>query len=107
MFADERLGLRGWGGLATSAVGAVLVALGGRASSNGHSTVSGDALVGVSLIAAVAWVLTSQRLIRRGLSSVVTSALVICVGTVMLAVVVLATIGPPRSPGFLRSRGSR
>lgn len=95
VFVGERPSVVGWCSLAASAIGATLVAFGGGASRSDHATLMGDALVALSLIAGVVWVLTSQRLIQRGVPPGATSALVICIGTGMLAVGVLATIGAP------------
>jgi len=96
MFTHERLDKIGWIGLVASTVGAGLVAFGGTdGDSGGRATLAGDALVVASLLGGVAWILMSQRLMERGYSPVATSALVIIVGTVMLAVWVLATEGMP------------
>jgi drug/metabolite transporter (DMT)-like permease len=96
IFTRERLDRIGWIGLIASTVGAALVAFGGTADDPaGSATLAGDALVVASLLGGVAWILMSQRLLARNYSPVATSALVIIVGTVMLAVWVLGTEGLP------------
>jgi drug/metabolite transporter (DMT)-like permease len=95
-FTHERLDKIGWMGLVGSTVGAALVAFGETGGDGaGSATLAGDALVVASLLGGVAWILMSQRLMARGHSPVATSALVIIVGTAMLAVWVLATEGVP------------
>lgn len=96
IFTHERLDRIGWIGLVASTVGAALVAFGGTGGdAPGRATLAGDALVVASLLGGVAWILMSQRLMARGYSSVATSAIVIIVGTVMLAVWVLPRDGMP------------
>jgi drug/metabolite transporter (DMT)-like permease len=98
LFAHERLRLVGWIALVVSSGGAALIAFGGGSGDAGRgATLTGDALVAVSLIAAVAWVLLSQRLMRNGrrYSPVVTSAYVLAAGTVLLAAWVYLVDGPP------------
>jgi drug/metabolite transporter (DMT)-like permease len=97
VFSRERLDAIGWLGLLASVLGAGLVAAGAAGGSSGSRgpTLSGDLLVVVSLAAAVAWILMSQALMRRGYSPVMTSALVIITGTILLAGWVLATDGMP------------
>jgi drug/metabolite transporter (DMT)-like permease len=105
LFARERLDRIGWLGLLASTVGACLVAIGasGAAGESGGPTLSGDLFVVASLFAGVAWILLSQTLMRRDYSPIMTSALVILTGTVLLAGWVLATDGLPTfsdvSPG--------
>jgi drug/metabolite transporter (DMT)-like permease len=107
-FAHERLDAIGWSGLVASTIGAALVAFGGGASdSAAGASLIGDAMVVVSLVAGVAWILMSQRLMQRKHSPVVTTALVIIVGTFFLAVWVIATEGlPPIGRLSLRAWGS-
>jgi drug/metabolite transporter (DMT)-like permease len=96
VIARERLTLRHWILLLVSASGALLIASGPNEpgdSGRGPSVV-GDALVLLSLLAAVAWVLTSKRLMARYNSGFV-SALVQIVGTVMLIAWVVPTAGLP------------
>jgi drug/metabolite transporter (DMT)-like permease len=95
-FAHERLDAIGWSGLVASTVGAALVAFGGGKNGGASgATLIGDAMVVVSLVAGVAWILMSQRLMQRKHSPVSTTALVIIVGTFFLAVWVIATEGLP------------
>ena len=95
-FTHERLDGIGWSGLVASTIGAALVALGGGAADTAAgATLTGDAMVVVSLIAGVAWILLSQRLMQRNHSPVSATALVIIVGTFFLGVWVIATEGIP------------
>jgi drug/metabolite transporter (DMT)-like permease len=93
-FARERLARREWGALAASTAGGSLIAFGARAGASSGSTLLGDGLVLVSLLAAVAWVLLSKRLTRRYPASLVSVA-TIWTGTVLLAAWSLARDGPP------------
>ncbi len=97
VFSHERLDRIGWVGLIASVVGAGLVALGASTSGGvgAGPTLSGDLLVVSSLFAAVAWIVMSQALMRRGYSPVMTSAVVILSGTLLLVGWVLATDGLP------------
>ncbi|HZM60874.1 MAG TPA: DMT family transporter, partial [Vicinamibacterales bacterium] len=67
VIARERLTLRHWILLLVSAAGALLIASGPNepGDSGRGPSVIGDALVLLSLLAAVAWVLTSKRLMAR------------------------------------------
>jgi drug/metabolite transporter (DMT)-like permease len=96
VIARERLTLRHWILLLVSAAGALLIASGPNepGDSGRGPSVIGDALVLLSLLAAVAWVLTSKRLMARYNSGFV-SALVQIVGTVMLIAWVVPTAGLP------------
>jgi drug/metabolite transporter (DMT)-like permease len=95
LFAHEHLDAIGWSWLVASTIGAALVAVGGGASDGGdRSSLFGDALVVLSLVAGVVWVLLSQRLMRRH-SPVATAALVYMIGTAALIVWVVATAGVP------------
>jgi drug/metabolite transporter (DMT)-like permease len=97
MFAHEKVNKSRWLALMASMIGAALIAFGASSGEAGaQASLTGDLLVAFSLIAAVAWVLMSQRLMNAGrYSPVVASAYVITVGTVMLAVWVIATEGLP------------
>lgn len=95
VFTRERLDAIGWAGLIASTIGAGLVAFGGNGNAGNGATLLGDALVVLSLLAGVAWVLLSQRLMARRYSPTAASAIVLIFGTVMLAVWVLATEGMP------------
>jgi drug/metabolite transporter (DMT)-like permease len=98
LFAHERVTPTRWIALVASTIGAGLIALeASTGEAGGHASVAGDALVVVSLIAAVVWILVSQRLMKvgRDYSPLATSAYIITAGTVMLCVWVLATEGLP------------
>ena len=95
IFTRERLDMIGWLGLFASTIGAALVAFGGGSAGADGSTLIGDLLVVASLFAGVVWILASQKLMARHYSPVTTSALVIIVGTVFLAIWVVATEGLP------------
>jgi len=95
VFSRERLHVGGWLALVASTLGAGLIALSSnRASGTAHATVQGDLLVVLSMFAAIAWVLISKRLMR-GRSALMVTASVLWIGTILLAVVVLATFGLP------------
>ena len=99
LFAHERVTPGKWVALAASTIGAGLITLGASTGEAGiQATVTGDVLVAVSLIAAVGWILISQRLMTagRGYSELVTSAYIITAGTLILCVWVLATEGLPQ-----------
>ncbi len=99
LFTGERLDRTGWGLLALSTLGALLIALGARhgQSAAGEPTVWGDALVVLSLFGGVAWVLLSKRLMgpEFGYSAFAVNAWVIFIGTALLAAWVLAADGAP------------
>jgi drug/metabolite transporter (DMT)-like permease len=95
VFSRERLHVGGWQALVASTVGAGLIALSSkRASGTAHATVQGDLLVVLSMFAAIVWILISKRLMRRHSAMMVTAS-VFWIGTVLLAVVILATSGVP------------
>jgi drug/metabolite transporter (DMT)-like permease len=94
LFAGERLDGRGRAAVIASTAGAALIALAAPASGSQGATLAGDLLVIASLIAATAWVLLSQRLMRRYTSGVV-SCSVMMLGTLMLAAWVVAVHGRP------------
>jgi drug/metabolite transporter (DMT)-like permease len=95
VFSGERLHLGGWLALAASTVGAAMIALSTKTGSSvAQASIRGDLLVVLSMLASVAWILISKRLMRRH-SPVMVTAFVFWVGTVMLAVVVITTSGVP------------
>ena len=96
VFAHERLDRTGWLTLVASTLGAALIVSGGD-SGSGTATVTGDLLVVLSLFAAVAWVLTSKRLMRPNgaYSAVEASVYVMFAGVVMLTAWVFIVDGPP------------
>ncbi len=96
IFAHERLDRIGWIALATSSTGAALIAFGG-AGHGGHGntpTIIGDLMVVASMMIALAWILLNQRLLRDH-SPLVITAYGLAAGTIMLAMWVFATDGPP------------
>jgi drug/metabolite transporter (DMT)-like permease len=96
LFAHEHVKARRWLALVASTIGAALIAFGASTGEAGaQASLTGDLLVAVSLIAAVAWILLVQALMKSGrYSPVSASAYVMTAGTVMLAVWVYATEGP-------------
>ena len=90
LFASERLDWFGWLALAGSTVGAALIALGGSRgpAARGEPSLVGDLLVVASLVAALAWILLSKKLMLTHSPPVVT-AYTILAGTVMLALLIL------------------
>jgi len=96
LFAHEHVRLWRWVALFASTLGAALIAFGASTGEAGTAaTVAGDLLVAASLIAAVAWILIVQALMKSGRYSPITaSAYVMTAGTVMLAIWVFATEGP-------------
>ena len=97
MFAHEKVNKSRWLALIASMIGAGLIAFGASSGEAGaQASLTGDLLVALSLIAAVAWVLMTQRMMKSGrYSPVVASAYVITAGTLMLAIWVIATEGFP------------
>ncbi|HLV86957.1 MAG TPA: DMT family transporter [Candidatus Sulfotelmatobacter sp.] len=83
-FLRERLRRLEWGVLALSALGAVLIAVSGFQNTSGpRPSWQGDALIFVSLLAAVVMILYSKKLIKNHDSLQVTVS-TIMIGTVML-----------------------
>lgn len=98
VFSRERLDRTGWLLLGVSTLGAALIAgsAAGSGSGKGDPTLLGDALVVVSVLGGVAWVLLSKRLMGPlGYSAFVVNAYVVFLGTAMLAVWVFMVDGPP------------
>jgi drug/metabolite transporter (DMT)-like permease len=95
-FAHERMDGVGWVALAGSTGGAALIALGGHAK--GGATLAGDALVVVSLMIALFWILFNKRLMGRH-SHVVVTAYGLLLGTLMLMVWVPVRYGMPPVAG--------
>lgn len=95
VFTGERLHFSGWLALASSTLGAVLIALSSKlASGPTHASIRGDSLVVLSLFAGIGWILISKRLMRRH-SAIIVTAIVFWLGTVLLAAVVMVTSGVP------------
>ena len=82
---EEHLGRVGWLALFASTAGAALISLGAShgAGTRGQPSLTGDLLVLVSLVAALAWILLSKKLMLSHSPSVV-SAYTILVGAAML-----------------------
>jgi drug/metabolite transporter (DMT)-like permease len=93
-FARERLHPRDWVALAASSAGVVLIVLGARRDTAGGASMAGDLLVVLSMMAAVVWILISQRLVRV-YSAVVTTTYSYGIGTVVLAAWVWGRDGLP------------
>jgi drug/metabolite transporter (DMT)-like permease len=94
-FAGERLTRRNWALLVLSTLGALLIVFGTPPAGGGPApTVAGDALVFLSLFAAVGWVLLSKRLMRT-YAPVTVTAMVMVTGTILLDAWVLVTSGLP------------
>jgi drug/metabolite transporter (DMT)-like permease len=91
-FAHERMDWVGWAALAGSTSGAALIALGGHAK--GGATLVGDALVVVSLMIALFWILLNKQLMERH-SHVVVTAYGLALGTAMLMIWVPVRYGLP------------
>ncbi|MGA3089110.1 MAG: EamA family transporter [Terriglobales bacterium] len=95
LFAGERLHFGGWLALVASTVGAALIALSSKTGSGVvQATIRGDLLVVLSMFAAIAEILISKRLMGRH-SPLTVTAFVYWIGTLFLAVVVVATSGVP------------
>ena len=95
LFAHEHVRLRRWIALFASTVGAAFIAFGASTGEAGtQASLAGDLLVATSLIAAVAWILIVQALMKSGrYSPVSASAYVMTAGTPMLAIWVFAGEG--------------
>ncbi len=93
LFLRERLHAAGWAALAASTAGACLIALssGGAA---GRASLRGDALVVLSMVIALVWIMGSKSLLNRH-GALLVSARSVAVGTLMLAVWVCLQYGPP------------
>jgi drug/metabolite transporter (DMT)-like permease len=96
VFAHERMDGVGWVALAGSTGGAALIALGGHAK--GGATLAGDALVVVSLMIALFWILFNKQLMGRH-SHIVVTAYGLLLGTLMLMVWVPVRYGMPPVAG--------
>jgi drug/metabolite transporter (DMT)-like permease len=92
IFLHERLDALGWFALATSTVGACLIALAG--DGGGGASLMGDLLVVTSLVIALVWILGNKDLLNRHGALAVTSRSLV-LGTVMLAVWVCLRDGLP------------
>ncbi len=97
VFAHERMDWVGWVALAGSTSGAALIALGGHAK--GGATLAGDALVVVSLMIALFWILLNKQLMGRH-SHIVVTVYGLALGTAMLMVWVPVRYGLPPVHGI-------
>lgn len=98
LFAHERMSKVAWTALVASSVGAALIALSAaRGGDSRGPTLGGDMLVVASMIAAIAWVLLSKRLmhLRGGQSPAGITAVVVAAGTIVLVLWVTMTVGWP------------
>ncbi len=91
-FLHERLDAVGWFALATSTLGACLIALAGNGG--GGASLYGDLLVVASLVIALVWILGNKDLMRRHGSLAVTSRSLV-LGMAMLAIWVCLRDGLP------------
>jgi drug/metabolite transporter (DMT)-like permease len=98
VFAHERMDWVGWAALAGSTCGAALIALGGGVHGKGGATLAGDALVVVSLMIALFWILLNKQLMGRH-SHIVVTAYGLLLGTLMLMVWVPVRYGMPPVAG--------
>jgi len=96
LFTHEHVTVRRWIALIASTAGAGLIALGASTGeAGGKATLLGDLLVVASLVAAIAWILMVQALMKTNrYSPAHASAYVMVAGTPMLALWVFATEGP-------------
>jgi drug/metabolite transporter (DMT)-like permease len=95
VLSGERLHFGGWLALTASTVGAALIALSSNRSSGvAQASLRGDLLVVLSMLAAIAWILISKRLMRQH-SALAVTAYVYWIGTFFLAIVVVTTSGIP------------
>jgi drug/metabolite transporter (DMT)-like permease len=83
---EERLGRLGWLALFASTAGAALISLGGHhgAATHGQPSFTGDLLVLVSLVAALAWILLSKKLMLTHSPSVVSAYTILAGGAMLL-----------------------
>jgi drug/metabolite transporter (DMT)-like permease len=89
------LHIGGWIALALSTCGAALIAMAGtKIPGQAKASVFGDLLVVLSMVAATAWILISQRLVQRHSATTVT-AFVFWIGTLLLAIIDVSTSGVP------------
>jgi drug/metabolite transporter (DMT)-like permease len=101
LFAHERMDRIGWFALALSTFGAALIALGARhATGANRPTLTGDLLVVLSLVIALAWILLNKRLMLRH-SPLTVTAYGIAAGTAMLLLVVPLLYRQPFGPSHL------
>ena len=93
-FTRERLTRQDWTSLAVATAGAVLIGTASGDDAGRGATQLGDALVFLSLLATVAWILITKRLTQRHDAAVVSIA-TIWLGTTLLAAWTLGADGLP------------
>ncbi len=100
VFLRERLRPVAWIALIASTLGVALIVMhtgGANAAATAQPTLVGDVLVLVSMFAAVIWILVNKKLMANH-SPIAVSGVITIVGTVVLAVWVIARDGlPPRT----------
>jgi drug/metabolite transporter (DMT)-like permease len=101
IFAHERLEWTGWLALAGSTAGVSMIVLGGghRSGTGQGPSLTGDLLIVVSLLIALAWVLLNKHLMQ-GHSPMAVTAYGLLTGTAMLAVWVVFRDGLPPVRGI-------
>lgn len=97
VFMHERVRPGRWFALVASTVGAGLIAFGASSGEAGaQASLTGDLLVIASLFTAIVWILISQHLMTTGrYSPTNVSSYILGIGTLMLAVWVIAREGLP------------
>jgi drug/metabolite transporter (DMT)-like permease len=100
VFANERLDVKGWIALLGSTAGVALIVLSGKSGTDANGNIWGDLLVVLSLLIALAWLLLNQNLMAGGRSPLAVTGWGIASGTIMLALWVVATDGPPPVHGI-------
>ncbi len=97
IFLHERLDAVGWCALAGSTAGACLIAVAGKSESG--ASLLGDALVVLSLLIALVWIIGNKSLLNRH-GALAVSARSLVVGTVMLTLWVCLQYGTPPVRGI-------
>lgn len=98
VFLHEQLDATGWCALAGSTLGACLIAVGGVRGIGGASLL-GDALVVISMLIALVWILTNKDLLNR-YDTLAVSAWGLALGMLMLTVWVFLQYGLPPVHGL-------
>lgn len=91
IFLGEKINIKGWAAIAVSTFGVSLII----GSPGENRSLAGDALVFLSLFAAVAWVLLNRRL-TNAYPALAVTAYVLALGTLMLLPISLLLDGIPR-----------
>lgn len=100
LFTHERLNRKGWSALLGSTVGVALIVFSSSHGAIGGGNVWGDLLVVASLMVALAWVLLNRHLMALGRSPLSVTSWGLFTGTVMLAMWVFPSSGPPPIRGI-------